>query len=82
MFLSHAKLDDRYVLRLAIGNIRTERRHVERAWELLRTAARTPIAALQLSAGARRGSAVVDRAAKYAVIDSTRRCAPPRLEVR
>ena len=40
-FLSHTKLDGRYVLRMAIGNIRTERRHVARAWELLRTASRS-----------------------------------------
>jgi aromatic-L-amino-acid decarboxylase len=40
-FLSHTKLGDRYVLRLAVGNIRTERRHVARAWELLRHAAAT-----------------------------------------
>jgi aromatic-L-amino-acid/L-tryptophan decarboxylase len=39
-YLSHTKLDGRYVLRLAIGNIRTEERHVARAWELLRAAAR------------------------------------------
>jgi aromatic-L-amino-acid decarboxylase len=39
-YLSHTKLDGRYVLRLAIGNIRTEERHVARAWELLRDAAR------------------------------------------
>ena len=38
-FLSHTRLRVRFVLRLAIGNIRTERRHVARAWELLRTAA-------------------------------------------
>jgi aromatic-L-amino-acid decarboxylase len=38
-FLSHTKLGERYVLRLAIGNVRTERRHVERAWELLQAAA-------------------------------------------
>ena len=38
-YLSHTKLGGRYVLRLAIGNIRTERRHVARAWELLREAA-------------------------------------------
>ena len=38
-YLSHTKLDGRYVLRLAVGNIRTEMRHVERAWELLREAA-------------------------------------------
>ncbi len=29
----------RYVLRLAIGNIRTEERHVRRAWEILRAEA-------------------------------------------
>jgi aromatic-L-amino-acid decarboxylase len=39
VFLSHTKLDGRYVLRLAIGNIHTERRHVARAWQLLRDAA-------------------------------------------
>jgi aromatic-L-amino-acid decarboxylase len=38
-YLSHTKLNGRYVLRLAIGNIRTEERHVARAWELLREAA-------------------------------------------
>jgi hypothetical protein len=27
------------VLRLAVGNVRTEQRHVARAWELLRDAA-------------------------------------------
>ncbi len=40
VFLSHTKIDDVFVLRAAIGNIRTERRHIERAWELLRTTAR------------------------------------------
>ena len=35
-FLSHVVLDGRYALRLAIGNIRTEERHVRRAWEILR----------------------------------------------
>jgi aromatic-L-amino-acid/L-tryptophan decarboxylase len=38
-YLSHTKLAGRYVLRLAIGNIRTERRHVAEAWQLLREAA-------------------------------------------
>ena len=38
-FLSHTKLHGRFVLRLAIGNIRTERRHVAEAWQLLRQAA-------------------------------------------
>ena len=44
-FLSHTKLGDRYVLRLAIGNIRTERRHVARAWQLLRDASERAMAA-------------------------------------
>ncbi|HET8672079.1 MAG TPA: pyridoxal-dependent decarboxylase [Thermoleophilaceae bacterium] len=39
VFLSHTKLGGRYTVRLAVGNIRTERRHVERAWTLLREAA-------------------------------------------
>ena len=38
-YLSHTKLNGRYVLRLAIGNMRTEIRHVMRAWELLQAAA-------------------------------------------
>ena len=38
VFLSHTKLNGRYVLRLAIGNIRTEERHVAEAWRLLREA--------------------------------------------
>lgn len=37
-YLSHARLNERIVLRLAIGNLRTERRHVQEAWELLREA--------------------------------------------
>lgn len=39
IYLSHTKLRGRYVLRLAIGNLGTEHRHVARAWELLRAAA-------------------------------------------
>lgn len=35
VFLSHTKLANRYILRLAIGHFRTEERHVARAWELL-----------------------------------------------
>ena len=34
-FLSHTKLNDKLTLRLSIGNIRTEERHVRRVWELL-----------------------------------------------
>jgi aromatic-L-amino-acid decarboxylase len=39
VFLSHTKLDGRYALRLSIGNIRTEERHIELAWQRLREAA-------------------------------------------
>jgi aromatic-L-amino-acid decarboxylase len=39
VFLSHVVLDGRYAIRLAIGNIRTEERHVQRAWEILRAEA-------------------------------------------
>jgi aromatic-L-amino-acid decarboxylase len=37
-YLSHTKLGGRLVLRLAIGNLRTERSHVAEAWALLRRA--------------------------------------------
>jgi len=36
IFLSHTKLNGRYVLRLAIGNARTTEADVRRAWEVLR----------------------------------------------
>jgi aromatic-L-amino-acid decarboxylase len=39
VYLSHTRLNGTFVLRLAIGNIRTELQHVERAWELLKAAA-------------------------------------------
>ena len=35
MLLSHTRLNDRFTLRLSIGNIRTTEAHVARAWELL-----------------------------------------------
>ena len=35
IFLSHTRLDGRYTLRLAIGNLHTTERHVARAWELI-----------------------------------------------
>jgi aromatic-L-amino-acid decarboxylase len=38
VFLSHTRLDDRFTIRLSVGNLRTEPRHVERAWALLREA--------------------------------------------
>jgi aromatic-L-amino-acid decarboxylase len=36
IFISHTKLNDRYVLRLAIGNERTAEEDVRRAWDVLR----------------------------------------------
>ena len=36
-YLSHTRLDDRFVMRLAIGNARTTEADVMRAWELLRS---------------------------------------------
>lgn len=39
IFLSHTRLDGRYVLRLAIGNARTTEDDVRRAWDVLRRAA-------------------------------------------
>jgi aromatic-L-amino-acid decarboxylase len=35
IFLSHTRLDGRFVLRLAIGNLHTTEKHVRRAWELV-----------------------------------------------
>jgi aromatic-L-amino-acid decarboxylase len=39
VFLSHTRLNGHFTIRLAVGNLRTEARHVERAWDLLRAAA-------------------------------------------
>ncbi len=36
VFLSHTKAKGRYGIRVAIGNLRTDRQHVSRAWQLLR----------------------------------------------
>jgi aromatic-L-amino-acid decarboxylase len=36
VFLSHTRLADRFTIRVALGHIRAEDRHVARAWELLR----------------------------------------------
>ena len=35
VFVSHTRLDGRYVIRLAIGNLHTTEEHVQRAWTLL-----------------------------------------------
>ena len=45
VFLSHTKLDGRYVIRVAIGNLHTDRQHIDEAWRLLREAAATQTAA-------------------------------------
>ena len=42
IFISHTKLDGRYVLRLAIGNLRTTEADVQRAWDVLRREAAAP----------------------------------------
>ena len=36
VFLSHTRVRGAYALRAAIGNLRTEQRHVDRLWELAR----------------------------------------------
>jgi len=41
VFLSHTRIAGRFALRLAVGNIRTQERHVELAWQELRAAAAT-----------------------------------------
>jgi aromatic-L-amino-acid decarboxylase len=37
-YLSHTKLGGRIVIRLAIGNVRTEERHIRKAWEQIKNA--------------------------------------------
>ena len=39
-YLSHTRLDEKYSLRLAIGNIRTDRQHIRQVWDDLLRAAR------------------------------------------
>jgi aromatic-L-amino-acid decarboxylase len=39
MYISGTRLDGRYILRLAVGNVRTTEQDVARAWELLRAEA-------------------------------------------
>jgi len=40
-YLSHTKLNDKFTLRLSIGSIRVEERHIEKIWGLLNQAAQT-----------------------------------------
>jgi aromatic-L-amino-acid decarboxylase len=44
IFISHAVLGGRYALRVALGNIRTDRREIETVWRLLRESAETLLA--------------------------------------
>jgi aromatic-L-amino-acid decarboxylase len=44
LYLTHTRLAGRYTLRLCVGQTHTEREHVERAWRLIREAARTDTA--------------------------------------
>jgi aromatic-L-amino-acid decarboxylase len=39
LYLTHTRLDDRLTLRFCVGQTHTERRHVENAWEQIRTLA-------------------------------------------
>ncbi len=40
LFISHTKLNERLVLRIAISGIRTEKKHVNQAWKLIRSKAK------------------------------------------
>jgi aromatic-L-amino-acid decarboxylase len=39
-FLSHTKLNGRYTIRIAIGNLRTTEEHVRATWEQIREQAK------------------------------------------
>jgi len=39
LYLTHTRLDDRLTLRFCVGQTHTERRHVEKAWQQIRTLA-------------------------------------------
>ena len=39
-FLTHAKVNDRFILRLSVGQVHTELRHVQAVWEMLQEAGR------------------------------------------
>jgi aromatic-L-amino-acid decarboxylase len=40
LFLSHTKLNSKFVIRLTIGSIRHERKHIVDAWEFIKSIAR------------------------------------------
>jgi len=39
LYLTHTKLNDQFVLRMSIGQTKTEEKHVQHAWQLLQHAA-------------------------------------------
>ena len=41
MYMTHTKLNERFTLRMSVGQTRTERQHVENAWHQLREASRS-----------------------------------------
>jgi aromatic-L-amino-acid decarboxylase len=43
VFMSHTKIDGRYAIRLAIGNLRTQRSDVEHAWRVLKREAEASV---------------------------------------
>lgn len=51
VFLSATRLRDRYTIRIAIGNIRTQEAHIQRAWQLLGAEARRLDKTLRLHNG-------------------------------
>jgi aromatic-L-amino-acid/L-tryptophan decarboxylase len=59
VFLSHTKLEDRFTIRLVVGNLRTEQRHLARAWELITTIGRELADASQPHRGELRSSQAV-----------------------
>ena len=39
IYLSHTRLNGKYVLRICVGQTHTEKKHVENAWELIKAEA-------------------------------------------
>jgi aromatic-L-amino-acid decarboxylase len=43
LFLTHTRLDDKFTIRIVLGNTNLEKRHVDRAWALIKKTAETLI---------------------------------------
>jgi aromatic-L-amino-acid decarboxylase len=43
LFITHTKLDNKFTLRMVIGNTNVEQRHVDEAWQLIKDKAKTLI---------------------------------------